>query len=320
MSALGIVAADLGGTNIRTGLVIEREVQWSERVPTPAAEGAEVVLAALAQAVARAVDRARSEGIVVVAVGVGTAGVVDSERGTVTSATDIIPGWTGAQVGRVIGAVTGLPVAVLNDVHAHALGEALAGAGRGHRHVLMVTVGTGIGGAQVVDGAIVSGAHGVAGHIGHVPVAQAAGVRCPCGKIGHVEGVASGIALPARFAAAGGREGLTASEIIRLAEHGEGDSAVADDWRIAREVVDSAADGVGDAIGGVVNVLDPSCVILGGGMAVSGTRWWQRTTSAVASQLLLSVDRHPVVAPALGEHAALVGAAIAAEAVTGRIA
>jgi glucokinase len=309
VSAIGIVAADLGGTNIRTGLVIERRVVWSDRIPTPASEGASAVLAALAGAVVAAVRRARDEGVAVVAVGIGSAGVVDSEHGTITSSTGIIPGWAGSRVGSAVEVASGLPVAVLNDVHAHAFGEALAGAGRGHRHVLMVTAGTGIGGAQVVDGAVVTGAHGVGGHVGHVPVAQAAGVRCPCGRTGHVEGIASGIVLPGRFAAAGGGGQLTAPEIVALAERDGGDN----DWRAARDVVDAAADGLGDAIGGAVNLLDPSCVILGGGMAVPGTRWWSRTTAAVARQLLLPSDRHPVVPPALGGHAALVGAAIAAE-------
>lgn len=312
MSAPGIVAVDLGGTNLRTGLVAERAVRWSERVPTPAAQGADAVLAALTDALGEAMGRARAEGAAVEAVGVGVAGVVDREHGTIASATGIIPGWVGARVRAAAEAATGLPVAVVNDVHAHALGEALVGAGVGHRHVLMVTVGTGIGGAQVVDREVVRGAHGLAGHLGHVPVAQAAGVPCPCGRSGHVEGVAAGAVLPARFEAAGGRAGLRPAEVLHLARHGDGADA-----RIAREVLDIAADALGDAIGGVVNVLDPSCVILGGGLATPRTRWWRRVSEAVARQLLLPPDRHPLVPAALGDHAALVGAAIAAEPLAG---
>ncbi len=90
------------------------------------------------------------------------------------------------------------------------------------------------------------------------------------------------------------RTGLNTETKLMLLEH-----------EFARSVVDAAADGLGDAIGGAVNVLDPSCVVLGGGMAVEGTRWWARVTAAVARQLLLPAEQHPVVPAALGGHAAL---------------
>lgn len=315
MSQTGILAVDLGGTNLRTGLVVARSVRWSDRVPTPARAGAAAVLEALASAIGAAADRARAEGVELTAVGVGAAGVVDREQGSISSATGIIPDWVGARVGATAEVASGLPVAVLNDVHAHALGEALAGAGVGHRHVLMVTAGTGVGGAQVVDGAVVSGAHGLGGHVGHVPVPAAAGLPCPCGRLGHVEAVAAGVMLGERFAALGGRPGVAPAEVVRLAAEDPGA-----DGEVARRVLDVAAEGLGEGIGGVINVLDPSCVILGGGLAVPGSRWWSGVTAAMARQLLMPAERHPIVPPALGGAAALVGAAIAAEPLAERIA
>src|SRR5699024_10015428 len=88
-----------------------------------------------------------------------------------------------------------LAVRAVNDVHAHALGEAVAGASRGSASSLLVAAGTGIGGGFITDGHLLTGRNSAAGHIGHVPSAPAAGLDCPCGGTGHVEAIASGPAI-----------------------------------------------------------------------------------------------------------------------------
>lgn len=308
MSAGGILAVDLGGTKSTVGFVIDHTVAWSTTRATPARDGAAAVLAALASALELALARAAAEGTRVRAVGIGCAGVVDRDSGIITNATDAILGWAGADILATAASATGLPAVVLNDVHAHAMGEVIAGAGRGLAHVLVVTIGTGIGGAQVVEGEVVAGANGAAGHIGHVPVAEAAGVLCPCGRTGHVEGVAAGAMLPVRFREAGGPEGVDTAALFALADTADNEHAA-----LARAVIDRASAATGAAIGGAVNVLDPSCIILGGGMAVPESRWWRGTAAAIAGQLVLPADRYPIVPAQLGAAAALVGAAHAAE-------
>src|SRR5699024_8940153 len=120
-------------------------------------------------------------------IGVGAAGVIDPVTGTVVSATDSLSGWTGTRLVAELEARTQLRVRAVNDVHAHALGEAWSGASRGTSSSLLVAAGTGIGGGILWDGRLVTGRNSAAGHIGHLPAPAAAGLPCPCGATGHVE-------------------------------------------------------------------------------------------------------------------------------------
>ena len=126
----------------------------------------------------------------------------------------------------------GVPVSVLNDVHAHGLGEARFGVGRGRSSVLLIAVGTGIGGCQIVDGAPVLGAHGAAGHVGHLPVPEAAGVPCPCGRIGHLEGLASGPGI-VQLAARLGADGSLSDGPRLAAAAAAGDTVAREAYRVA---------------------------------------------------------------------------------------
>ncbi|MFH6691348.1 ROK family protein, partial [Cellulosimicrobium funkei] len=145
------------------------------------------------------------------AIGVGTAGVVDVGRGVIVSATDTLPGWPGTDVAgglrrrlADLAADADLPVSVENDVDAHAAGEVWRGAAAGARSALLVAVGTGVGGAVVLDGRPLRGAHHVAGELGHVPVPGAELLRCPCGRTGHLEAIGAGPAVHRRYLALGG--------------------------------------------------------------------------------------------------------------------
>ncbi|OEV02466.1 glucokinase, partial [Streptomyces oceani] len=150
---------DLGGTKIAAGLVgTDGRIRHSVSAPTPALQGPGAVLDAVASAVAELT------GDDVRAVGVGGAGAIDARTGTVLSATDALPGWTGTRLTAELRQRTGLPVAVDNDVRAHALGEAWQGGAAGRSPVLFLAVGTGVGAALLVDGAPQRGARSVAGH------------------------------------------------------------------------------------------------------------------------------------------------------------
>src|SRR5690606_13505243 len=133
-----------------------------------------------------------------------SAGVVDPTSGRVVSATDTVADWVGTDLVAEFERRLDLPTSALNDVHAHALGEAWVGAGQGHETVLLVAVGTGIGGAFLVNGDVVAGAHWLGGHLGHIPCEEAIGVRCSCGRDGHLEGVASGPGIHRSYLRAGG--------------------------------------------------------------------------------------------------------------------
>ena len=178
MSLPVCLGVDIGGSKIAAALVDgDGRLLRRTQAPTPAREGARQILRATIDCAQSLLDRAE-----VAAIGIGAAGVI--KDGRVSAATDLLPGWTGV---RLIDELTRglrldprIPVRAINDVHAHGLGEAWvgAGAGAGSDSILLAAVGTGLGGCLVRDGQVVTGAHGAAGHIGHVPSVDAGDAPC----------------------------------------------------------------------------------------------------------------------------------------------
>ena len=288
-------AVDIGGTKIAAGLVAaDGTVLRQLSVPTPAAEGPQAVLNAAAELVTEL-------GEPVLAVGVGSAGVINPLSGRVLSATDALPGWAGTDLRGGLGARLGVPVSVDNDVHAHALGEAWRGAASGVRHTLLVAVGTGIGGSQVVDGRVRHGAHNAAGHVGHMPLPEANGRRCPCGGFGHAEAVAAGPALLAEYRRRCGDPGpRDLADVAALAERGDA---------TARQVLEEGATALGRLIGGLVNLLDPDLVLVTGGVANCGPVWWSSLRTGCHAEALPPLRTVPLEPGLLGHRAPLLGAA-----------
>lgn len=289
-----VVGVDLGGTKIAAARIgADGGVGEAVRIPTPGADGPQAVLDAVARAVLLA-----SDGEPPTAVGVGTAGAVDVGRGRIISSTETLAGWAGTDVrSELRRRLDGAVVHVTNDVDAHAAGEVWIGAGRGFRTVLVVTVGTGVGGALALDGRIHRGAHHVAGEIGHIPV-FGSDARCPCGRPGHLEAVAAGPAILRAFLAAGGRADNLRS-VARQADAGH-DPAVA--------VLAAAASVLGATLAGLVTTIDPDVVIVGGGVTRAGRRWWEPMEDRFRSELVEPLREIPLLPPILGDAAALVGA------------
>ncbi|MFE3379933.1 ROK family protein [Streptomyces anulatus] len=289
-----VAGIDIGGTKTAVGLVDDNgTLQHRHTVPTPASDGPAAVVAAAVRAV-------RDLGAPVAAVGVGSAGVVDPESGRIVSATDALPGWAGTELRRDMERALGVPVAVDNDVHAHALGEAWLGAAAGHRHVLLVAVGTGIGGSLLTDGRVHHGARYVAGHAGHVPVPSAVGVPCTCGGKGHAEAVGSGPALLAAYAKSLPAPVSSLAEVSARAAGGED---------TARRVLARGARALGEALGGIVNMTDPELVLVGGGVSNCGPEWWEPLREAFAAELLPPLKDVELRPGSLGGDAAVLGAA-----------
>jgi glucokinase len=205
-----------------------------------------------------------------------------------------------------------------NDANLAALAEHRLGAGRGFDHVLMVTLGTGIGGALIVDGRLRVGGHGYAGEIGHM-VVDPAGPPCPCGRRGCWERYASGggLGLLAREAAMAGRlpavvaltggdpESVRGEDVTAAALAGDGD---------ARRVVEQVGWWVGFGLANLACVLDPQRIVLGGGLLAAGELWLDAARAAYAELVEGGPTREPVdiVPAAMGERAGAVGAAVAA--------
>nr|WP_074662834.1 ROK family protein [Actinobaculum suis] len=190
----------MGGTKIAGGLVVlpapdVPEVHLLSSVATQASRGGAAVLETVVDFAQDLLAQAREAGLEPQGIGVSSAGVIAEADGAIASATDTMPGWAGQPLGAALREACHLPVAVLNDVHGHALGEASFGAARGARTALVFAIGTGMGGAAVFDGQVHRGARGVSGHFGHVYHPLAAGLTCSCGRESHIESVASGSGL-----------------------------------------------------------------------------------------------------------------------------
>jgi glucokinase len=274
-----------------------------EKVPTNAPAGGAQVLATVIAQVQAALTRAEETPS---GVGISSAGVVDPTTGDITFANELMPGWGGTRLGAEVTAATGLECRVLNDVHAHALGEARWGGGREASSCLVVAVGTGIGGAFVEDGHIMLGAHNEAGHIGHVSCSDAVGVPCSCGATGHLEPIAAGPGIIERYVELGGDATLPDGTPIDGAEI-DRRAAAGDD--AARAAEDRSGHAIGEVLGSLVNMLDPDCVILSGSVAQCGPAWHDAMARGWHESVMPPVAQTPIVSGDLGGDAPLIGAA-----------
>ncbi|MFE2378746.1 ROK family protein [Streptomyces sp. NPDC059398] len=302
--ARSFVGVDVGGTKIAAGLVAADGTLLTSLVrPTPAADGPAAVLDAIAAAVRDLPGHERAGGL-----GIGTGGVIDRDTGVVLSANDLLPGWAGTHLSEELTARLGLPVAADNDANVFALAEQTFGAGRGCRSALYVSVGTGIGGGLVIGGRLLRGNHSTAGEFGHIAVPEAAGLRCNCGRTGHLEAVASGPAMTARFRElTGDDDGRGLRQVAALAEAEPDRAGTA--GATARTVLAEGAGALGRALAGLVNAVDPERVVIGGGVASVGDAYWRPLTEAFASELLPGPSGLRPAPASLGPRAAVVGAA-----------
>ena len=276
------LAVDIGGTKLAAGLV-DRDgcVVASDRVPTPASDEAEILFSALGRLVDRVLAQA-GDGRRVAVCGVGCGGPMAPEGATVSPLN--IPAWREFPLRSRLADHIGLACAVDNDAKALALGEGWQGAGRGVRDFVAMVVSTGVGGGIVLDGRLLQGAGGNAGHIGHV-VVEPGGRRCGCGGRGCLEAEASGLAIAAMT-------GRPPSE--------------ADAATVAR-----AGTLVGRAVASVAALLDLQLAVVSGSVALGfGAPFFSAAQAEIAERARLSYARATHIVPGgLGALGPLIGAA-----------
>lgn len=305
------IGVDVGGTKVLGGVVNEHgTVLAHARRDTPRQGGV-----ALTQAIADVALELMKD-FEVESVGISAAGFVSSDRKTML-ATPNIAGWNGVNLDKELGTLIGLPLVIENDANAAAWGEARFGAGVNEHHLMMLTIGTGIGGGVVVNGQLYRGAFGIAAEFGHMRVVPD-GHLCGCGARGCFEQYASGNAL-LRHA----REAISASpEVARnLLALGDGTVAgltgkhITDAARqgdaVALAAFNTTAQWLGAGIASLSVVLDPACVVIGGGVIDAGEILLAPTRAAVERNMPFS-GKHPsprIIAAELGNEAGLVGAA-----------
>ncbi|MFJ9408375.1 ROK family protein [Streptomyces sp. NPDC101393] len=293
------IGLDLGGTKIAAALVAaDGTITARHTVPTPGRDGPDAVLDALATA-ARAVLPCGGRAPAPTGIGVAACGVIDPVGGLVRAATDQIRNWTGAPLGPGLAARTGLPVACDNDVRA-AAGPEFAALPGPAPSLAYLSVGTGIGGAVAVDGRMLHGHAGIAGHLGHLPSPEATGLPCSCGATGHVEAIASGPGITALY----GR--LSGSPVARL-EHVVARAAAGD--ATAAEAIRIGGQAAGRTLGGLANAFGPGHVVVGGGVPRTGARYWAALRAGFASEVLAPLRALVPRPPRHGHDSPLLGAA-----------
>ncbi len=192
------------------------------------------------------------------AMGLVVPGVVDAQHGIAVYASNL--GWRDIPIRQMVAEAVGLPVILDHDVRAAGLAELELGAGRGAQEVLFVALGTGIAAAVITRGQVSTGATGMAGELGHLPVFPD-GEWCACGQRGCTETYASGAALSRRYSAVSGISGVPASEVLSRASTGDD---------LAQRIFGDAVTALGRALVNYVLIMDPEMIIIGGGLAASG--------------------------------------------------
>lgn len=306
-AAIGI---DLGGTNLRGGLVTESgRILAKVHQRLPVKKSPEAVVAAMAALIGKLEKQVPKKQMKLVGVGIGAPGGIDAKKGVVTQSPHL-PLWKNVPLRNLLAEDVGLPVWVDNDANCFALGESTFGNGKGAKNLLALTLGTGIGGGLMIDGKIWHGDSGMAAEFGHM-VLDVNGPKCACGARGCFEAFASGSAL-IRMA----KEEIAKGEKTLLAKtkdiRGENIEKAADRGdRLSRQLFERLGTYLGLGIGNLVNMTGITQVVVGGKVIFSWEYFYPKTMEAIHRQCFRSVAKKVTLKSAsLGDDAGLLGASL----------
>ena len=312
-----MVGVDLGGTKILAGVVdSEHKILGRAKRPTPAEAGGPAILVAILSCVEQALAESGVAREEIAGIGVGSPGPLDPSTGVIIQSANLnVRNWP---LGPDLSSAMGRPVLLQNDVRVGGYGEFHLGAGRGHSSLLAAFVGTGIGGCVILEGKVLDGATGNAGEVGHIMV-KANGPTCSCGRRGCLEALSSRSAIARRVtkAADEGEESTLASKVDKKSgklKSGDIAAAVAVGDPVAVREVGRAAYFLGLGLGGLVNLLGPEIVIIGGGVTEAlGPMFIDLIRASARQQILVDPEeRIKIEAAALGDDAGILGAALLA--------
>lgn len=298
-----LIGVDIGGTEIVAGLVHDGErVSARRSCPTPRTGGRDIV----ERANGLVTDLLGESTEPVRAVGVGAPGTIDPATGRVTSCTDTVPGWLGTEIAGPLSDRAGVPVAVDNDVRAAAAAVALDERVREHGRVLYISLGTGVGGALIVDGRVLRGRFGTHGEIAHLIAPEPGHLPCGCGRHDHLEAIAAGPAIAAAYAATSDTDlpALTLPEVAARLRDGEQHAAV---------VVERAGRLLGRTLSGLITALDLDAVVVAGGAAALGAPLLDPFSEALDAESRPPARSTPVLLPATPDMPVLGAALVAAQ-------
>ena len=311
---LPVLAIDLGGTNIFAAVISSQgRVMARACCLTLADEGSEAVINRIFSLIDNLLHQRSMKLSQMDSISIATAGAIDFDRGLVTSSPHL-PGWHDVPLRDIVGGKYKVKTFLINDANAAALGEHKFGAGQGVDNLIVLTVGTGIGGGIIVGGKLYSGASGSAGEIGHMTI-DVNGPGCDCGNAGCWEALVSGGAVAKEAirrirqgenssltGVVGGKiENITAEEVSIEAQ--DGDS-------LASEVILQAATYLGIGLASIVNIFNPEMIIIGGGMAKIGDLLLNPAKQVVRERAFqLPAQAVRIVTAQLGDDAGMLGAA-----------
>ncbi len=299
---------DLGGTTVKMGLfTVEGSLLEDWEIPTRKENKGQFILDDIAESILNKIKNDDIDEADIVGIGIGVPGPV-TPSGVVKGCVNI--GWGDTPVVDILSDKTGLPVKANNDANVAALGEQWQGGGKGNQSLVMVTLGTGVGGGIIIDGQIVSGTHGAAGEIGHMSVVYDHTETCNCGKKGCLEQVASatGIVKEAlkllsstdEESSLRALENITAKDIFDAAKNGD---------ELAKKTVDKLGEYLGITLGHISCVIDPDVFIIGGGVSKAGSFLIDAIRKHYVEKAYPQCQNTPIKLATLGNSAGIYGAA-----------
>ena len=311
------IGCDLGGTNLRAAIIDagNGQVLHQASIPTLSREGHDAVMKRMSDLFLQVIATSGISKEEIGGIGIGVPGVLDLEKGETLFLPNLPGTWPHVPLGRTVQDLTGLPVALLNDVRSITFGEWSFGAGRGVDTVAVLAIGTGIGGGLVINGRLYLGMGGTGGELGHM-VIDFNGPRCGCGNYGCLEAFASGPAIAAMGMKAVA-QGLTTSlgemcgyDLNQITPELIANAAVAGD-EIAGDIFEKAGFYLGVAASSLCASVGPQRIIVAGGVASAGRLLldpMERTMRARVS--VMPVDQVQIVRATLGGDAGVIGAAL----------
>jgi glucokinase len=299
------IGLDIGGTNLKGGQVDAKgqlRLALSESTP----RSCEAF-----QAVAESFCAKLSSGVSIRAIGIGCKGVVNSKTTEVLFSPGDLKHLEGHRLRDFLGAtVAGKPAYADNDARTALIAEWLWGAAKGCQNALMLTLGTGVGGAMLMQGQIMRGAHGVAGHIGHMTI-NPYGPMCICGNYGCLETVFSARSIEAEaFSTAHRRVHSVLTDRGPMSDCSQVFQAAAESDEVAIWIIDRATRHLGAALASLVHLVDPELIILGGQIAEAGVQLLDPVREELRRRTRFIVGREiPIVSPRVPSHTGVIGAA-----------
>jgi glucokinase len=303
---------DLGGTNLRTAILSpDGNILDRHKEATYAADGWSRVVARLIENIKRQRESAVQKGFEVCAVGVGAPGVIQVDKGIVVKSPNF-PDWNNLPLKDQLEKALGVPVFLENDANAAALGEQWRGAGQGIRSMLLLTLGTGVGGGIILADKIWHGADGMAGEIGHMTLIPD-GRLCTCGNVGCLEMYASARGIVQSYREALEKSSIQVSDALKKVTSEQVYEAARAGNEIAVRVMKDMGRMLGIGIASLINIFNPERIVIGGGVKDAWPLFIDATREEVMKRAFeVPAKRTEIVPSQLGDDAGMVGAAAVA--------